>query len=172
MAIARQQFVPLQSKYLSHDRPSASATLPEPARVIRDRHHSLELCQVCLLQRGLITSTFPALTWRWQEGLAMKPTLVVLGAFALAGCGIAARVDARAEYQKSVADYRACLDAHPWELKACDGNRLAMEAEERAYNNLSAGPPTNVVTFPRMQRNLFPVAQALVIFPTIAAQRL
>ena len=31
------------------------------------------------------------------------------------------------------------LDAHPWELKACDGKRLAMEVEERAYNDLSAG---------------------------------
>jgi hypothetical protein len=49
----------------------------------------------------------------------------------------------RTEYQKSVADYRTCLDAHPWELKACDGERLAMEAEKPAYNNLSVGP-TNV----------------------------
>ena len=32
--------------------------------------------------------------------------------------------------ERSVADYRACLHAHPWELKACDGKRLAMEAKE------------------------------------------
>ena len=31
------------------------------------------------------------------------------------------------EQSVSVVDYRACLDAHPWELKACDGKR----AEER-----------------------------------------
>ena len=71
----------------------------------------------------------------------MKRILVALCTLALAGCGIVPKID---EYQKTVADYRACLDAHPWELKACDGKRLAMEAEERAYNNLSAGVPTNV----------------------------
>ena len=69
---------------------------------------------------------------------------IVLCTLMLGGCSIAAKIDARTEYQKSVADYRACLDAHPWELKACDGKRLAMEAEERAYNNLSAGTTTNV----------------------------
>jgi uncharacterized protein YceK len=74
----------------------------------------------------------------------MKRILVALCTLALVGCGIVAKIDARTEYQKTVADYRACLDAHPWELKACDGKRLAMEAEERAYNNLSAGVPTNV----------------------------
>jgi hypothetical protein len=74
----------------------------------------------------------------------MKPALVVLCMLALVGCGIVAKIDARTEYQKTVADYSACLDAHPWELKACDGKRLAMEAEERAYNNLFAGVPTNV----------------------------
>jgi hypothetical protein len=68
---------------------------------------------------------------------------VVLCALMLGGCSIAPKIDARTEYQKSVADYRTCLDAHPWELKACDGERLAMEAEKRAYNNLSVGP-TNV----------------------------
>ncbi len=68
---------------------------------------------------------------------------VVLCTLMLGGCGIAA-TDTRTEYQKSVADYRAGLDAHPWELKACDGKRLAMDAEERAYNNMSSGPRTNV----------------------------
>jgi hypothetical protein len=74
----------------------------------------------------------------------MRRAGVVLGALILGGCSIAAKTDARTEYQKSAADYRACLDAHPWELKACDGKRLAMEAEERAYNNPSVGAPTNV----------------------------
>jgi hypothetical protein len=69
----------------------------------------------------------------------MRRAGVVLCALLLGGCGIAAKIDARTEYQKSVADYRACLDAHPWELKACDGKRLAMEVGERAYNDLAAG---------------------------------
>ena len=73
-----------------------------------------------------------ALGWFWQGCGLGERILVALCTLALAGC------------QKTVADYRACLDAHPWELKACDGKRLAMEAEERAYNNLSAGVPTNV----------------------------
>jgi hypothetical protein len=37
----------------------------------------------------------------------------VLCAFTLAGCGIAAKVDARTNYQKSVEDYRACLADWP-----------------------------------------------------------
>ena len=74
----------------------------------------------------------------------MRRAGVVLGALMLGGCSIAARIDARTEYQKSVADYRACLDAHPWELKTCDGKRLAMEAEDRAYNNQFVGARTNV----------------------------
>jgi len=74
----------------------------------------------------------------------MRRAGIMLSALMLGGCNIAAKIDAGTEYQKSVANYRICLDAHPWELKACDGKRLAMEAEERAYNNLSAGTTTNV----------------------------
>jgi hypothetical protein len=73
----------------------------------------------------------------------MKPTLVVACALALAGCGEVAKVDARTEYQKSVADYRACLDANPKDVHACDDKRLAMEVEERAANNLSADQDGN-----------------------------
>jgi hypothetical protein len=65
--------------------------------------------------------------------------IVVAASFALAGCGEVAKVDARTEYQKSVADYHACLDANPKDVHACDDKRLAMEVEERAANNLSAG---------------------------------
>ena len=35
----------------------------------------------------------------------------------------------RSAVEPSVADYRACLDVHPWELKACDGKRLSMERD-------------------------------------------
>ena len=69
----------------------------------------------------------------------MKLTLAVLCTLALGGCGIAAKVDARTQYQKSVAEYSDCVNANPNDPKACDGKRLAMEADERAYNNLSAG---------------------------------
>jgi hypothetical protein len=75
----------------------------------------------------------------WLGGLPMKPSLALVLAIALAGCGVAAKSEARNEYQKSVADYRACLDANPNDLKACDDKRLAMEVEERASNNLAAG---------------------------------
>ena len=69
----------------------------------------------------------------------MKLLLVAPICLALAGCGEVAKVDARTEYQKSVADYRVCLDANPKDAHACDDKRLAMEVEEYASNNLSAG---------------------------------
>ena len=62
----------------------------------------------------------------------------------LGGCSIAAKIDARTEYQKSVADYRACLETPILGSQKLETASLAMEAEERAYNNLSAGVPTNV----------------------------
>lgn len=63
----------------------------------------------------------------------MKLILVAACAFALAGCGgVTAKIDARAEYQKSVADYRACVDANPNDIHACDAKRLAMYGSRRA----------------------------------------
>ena len=56
---------------------------------------------------------------------------IVLCTLMLGGCSIAAKIDARTEYQKSVADYRACLEtpilgsqklvtanAWPWKLRS------------------------------------------------------
>lgn len=57
----------------------------------------------------------------------------------LAGCGVAARVDARGEYQASAANYKACLANNPAVPQNCEGLRLAMETDERKYNNLSSG---------------------------------
>jgi hypothetical protein len=57
----------------------------------------------------------------------------------LAGCGAVARVDARNDYQTSAANYKACLTANPASPQNCEGLRLAMETDERKYNNLSAG---------------------------------
>ena len=59
------------------------------------------------------------------------------------GCGTTgttAKVDAlTSELQKSIAEYRACVDANGKRVKACEAQRLAMEAEERAYFNRSSG---------------------------------
>jgi len=57
----------------------------------------------------------------------------------LAGCAIAAKVDARQEYQASAASYKSCLSANPASPQGCESLRLAMEVDERKYNNLSAG---------------------------------
>lgn len=65
--------------------------------------------------------------------------LALIGCFALGGCGIAARMDARTDYQSSTAQYKACLASNPAAPQNCEGLRLAMEADERKYNNLSAG---------------------------------
>lgn len=63
-----------------------------------------------------------------------------VGLLGLAGCGgLMAKVDARSNYQQSLADYKACLNANPSAPQACEGKRLIMEADERAFNNMSAG---------------------------------
>jgi hypothetical protein len=64
---------------------------------------------------------------------------LLASALPLAGCGIAAKVDARQDYQASEAQYEACLTANPAAPQNCEGLRLAMEADERRYSNLSAG---------------------------------
>ena len=72
----------------------------------------------------------------------MTRTFVVLSALAAPGCGTTgttAKVDALpSELQKSIAEYRACVDANGTRVKACEAQRLAMEAEERAYFNRSS----------------------------------
>jgi hypothetical protein len=76
----------------------------------------------------------------------MTRTFVVLSALAAAGCGTtgttgtAVKVDALpSELQKSIAEYRACVDANGKRVKACEAQRLSLEAEERAYFNRSSG---------------------------------
>jgi hypothetical protein len=39
----------------------------------------------------------------------------------------------------SATNYKACLAANPASPQNCEGLRLAMETDERKYNNLSAG---------------------------------
>jgi uncharacterized protein YceK len=66
-------------------------------------------------------------------------TLLIAFGFLVGGCAVAARVDARKDYQVSTDNYKQCLAAHAAAPRECEGLRLAMEADERKYNNLSAG---------------------------------
>jgi hypothetical protein len=83
-------------------------------------------------------------------GRQMKMTIcfaLLATASLLAGCAgspIAAANNARANYESSVTDYRKCLAANPSNVNACQSQRLAMEAEERAYNNLTADVNTKL----------------------------
>jgi hypothetical protein len=70
----------------------------------------------------------------------MKRIIALVGlALPLAGCGLAARYEARTDYQSSAAQYKACLGANASAPQNCEGLRLAMETDERKYNNISAG---------------------------------
>jgi hypothetical protein len=70
-------------------------------------------------------------------GAIMRVLVVIIIAGGLGGCGLAAKVEARQDYRSSVAAYKECLATHA--PNQCEGLRLAMEADERQYNNLSAG---------------------------------
>jgi hypothetical protein len=67
----------------------------------------------------------------------MRISMVVIVAGGLGGCGIATKFGAREDYRASVTAYMECLATHA--PKECEGLRLAMEADERQYNNPSAG---------------------------------
>lgn len=69
----------------------------------------------------------------------MRKVILLVVAGTLGGCGIAARTDARNDYQVAAANYKACLAANPAAPQSCESLRLAMEVDERRYNNLSAG---------------------------------
>jgi len=63
---------------------------------------------------------------------------VMLGAFALAGCGgttktRAPAIDPRAEYQSSLDEYQACVNSNLKNTEACEEKRVQMETNERAY---------------------------------------
>jgi hypothetical protein len=72
----------------------------------------------------------------------MRQILVMVCALALAGCGAAkvdARTDARAEYQKSLDDYQACINSNLQNLQKCEETRALMETNGRTYSNVVAG---------------------------------
>jgi hypothetical protein len=62
-----------------------------------------------------------------------------LAGLALAGCGIAAEVGARNEYQASSERYKGCLAANSTAPQNCESLRLTMETDERKFQNISAG---------------------------------
>ena len=68
----------------------------------------------------------------------MRLLIVIPLVLILSGCGYAARTDARRNYEQSTANYRACVTANSANPQVCEGKRLAMEADERAYNNMMA----------------------------------
>jgi hypothetical protein len=57
---------------------------------------------------------------------------------ALAGCGVAAKVNARHDMESSKVAYKACLAEHGQDAAACDGSRQAYEADLSAYRATSA----------------------------------
>lgn len=65
-------------------------------------------------------------------------TIIISFTVTLAGCGIAAKIDARNDYRTSVTAYMECLATHA--PKDCEGLRLAMEADERQHNALAVEP--------------------------------
>jgi hypothetical protein len=72
----------------------------------------------------------------------MTRIFVVVWALTLTGCGAAKideRADARAEYQKSLDEYQACVDSNLKNLEKCEQNRVLMETNRRTYNNIAAG---------------------------------
>jgi hypothetical protein len=69
--------------------------------------------------------------------------IVALGA-TLGSCAVVARMEdrqeyvkARQQYEESTAGYRSCLGANQANPRACEAQRLAMESDERAFNNIS-----------------------------------
>ena len=56
----------------------------------------------------------------------------------LAGCGVAAKVNARHDMEASKVAYKACLAEHRQDVPACDGLRRAYEADLSAYQATSA----------------------------------
>src|SRR5271155_699750 len=72
------------------------------------------------------------------SGTASRALAVALAGL-VAGCGIAAKVNARNDMEASKSAYKACLAEHPKDPAACEGPREAYEADLAAYRATSAG---------------------------------
>ncbi len=71
-----------------------------------------------------------------------KIAVCVMMLAALSGCGLAKRDEARAAYDKSREAYKACLAS---EAASCERQRLAMEADRQAFENIWSGDNDAVV---------------------------
>lgn len=74
----------------------------------------------------------------------MRKLVTMALAISLSGCGVIARIEdrqeyvkARQQYEESTAGYRNCLSANQVNPRMCEAQRLAMESDERAFNNIS-----------------------------------
>ena len=70
---------------------------------------------------------------------AAPRALAVVIAGMVAGCGIAAKVNARNDMEASKAAYKTCLWVHSQDVTACEALREAYEADIVAYRATSAG---------------------------------
>ncbi|RXG85338.1 hypothetical protein [Bradyrhizobium zhanjiangense] len=67
----------------------------------------------------------------------MRLGAVALLAISLGGCGAVAMIQSRSEYQDSAEKYKSCLAANTAAPQNCEALRLAMETDERKFNNMS-----------------------------------
>lgn len=65
----------------------------------------------------------------------LKSAISIPFALLLAGCAVVAVRDASQQYQQSLVAYKACLGANAVNPRACEAQRLVLEADERAYTN-------------------------------------
>jgi hypothetical protein len=65
--------------------------------------------------------------------------LALVGVFAVSGCGIAAKVQARDDMMQAKDEYTACLRANSSEPQKCAGLKEAYQADLQAYRATAAG---------------------------------
>lgn len=71
-------------------------------------------------------------------GVGSKATILVLVGL-VAGCGLAAKINARNDMEASKTAYKVCLAQHPQDVEPCEASREAYQADLAAYQATSAG---------------------------------
>ena len=69
----------------------------------------------------------------------LSVAVIICATITNSGCGVVAKVNARHDMEQSKAAYKACLQAHPSDVSACEGCRLSYDADMKAYRATSAG---------------------------------
>lgn len=72
-----------------------------------------------------------------------KQLLIFVLCLSVAGCGIAAKVQAREDVQKSKAAYKECLADHPKSVNACSAQKEAYDADMDEYIQFTNGTRLN-----------------------------